>query len=189
MKPSLDLGFVVGASGDKGIELLQRQVKILNHMLTSYDIAPGKTHVGIVQKGKIPKVVIKFGEFKDLPTLNTAADNLGVNDVGTLRDALFVANDKLFSSSSGSRPGFKKSLVVFVNEKLDEDSKALEEVGKRLKENNINVIVIGLNEEADSEKLKKFAPLNHVFFFPPLLDELDMALYPVIRSTYPGMIS
>ena len=196
VKPSLDLGFVIGASVSKGIQLLRTQSKILKHMLKSYDIAPGKTHVGIVQMGKVPRVAINFDWYTYLLPLEAAVDhlslniiNFGVNNDGKLRDALFVANDKLFTSSYGSRPGFKKSLVVFVNKKLDEDTKALEEVGKSLKKNNINVIVIGLNKEADNDKLKAISPLNHLFFFPPLLDELDIALYPVVRSTYPGMIS
>ena len=186
VKPSLDLGFVIGASGYKAFETLQKQKRIIKHMLTSYDVAPGKTQVGFVQKGKVPTIAMKLGEFKNLEQITAAVDMLGVNDAGRLRDALIVANDRMFLSSYGGRPGFKRSLVLFVNEKLDEDINALEDVGKKLKDNGVNVIVVGLDEETDVEKLSALSPLNHVFFFPPLLDELDMLLYPVIKSTYPG---
>ena len=189
VKPSLDLGFVIGASGYKAFETLQKQKRIIKHTLKSYDVAPGKTQVGFVQKGKVPTIAMKLGEFNSLEQITAAVNKVGVNDAGRLRDALVVANDRMFLSSYGGRPGFNRSLVVFVNEKLDEDINALEEVGKKLKDNGVNVIVVGLNEEADVEKLSALSPLNHVFVFPPLLDELDMMLYPVIKSTYPGNIS
>ena len=177
---------MIGASGYKAFETFQKQKRIIKHMLKSYDVAPGKTQVGFVQTGKFPTIAMKLGEFKNLEQITAAVDMLGVNDAGRLRDALIMANGRMFLSSYGGRPGFKRSLVVFVNEKLDEDINALEEVGKKLKDNGVNVIVVGLDEETDVEKLSALSPLNHVFFFPPLLDELDMLLYPVIKSTYPG---
>lgn len=184
--PDLDLGFVVGASGMKATEMLDTQKRLIKHMLTSYDVAAGKTHVGVVQKGSKALVAIRLGQYKDIPKLVSEIDNLGVNDMGNLADSLNVAGRRLFSSSYGGRIGGKKSLIVFVSEKLKEDKIALKEAGEMLRNYGVNVIVIGLNEDTEKEDLNAIAPVNDVFFFPPLLDELDMSLYPVVRSTYPG---
>ena len=186
-KTDLDLGFIVGASGAKGFEMLEKQKKIIKHMLQSYDVAPSKTHVGVIQKGLQPKIAIKLGQFKELLKLESAINQLGVNDAGRMVDSLRLADEKMFSSSYGGRPGYKKSLVVFVDKKIEEDKEGLEEAGKSLKNNGVNVIVIDLDEAAGKEDLKGIAPLNHVFFFPPLLDDLDMVLYPIVRAVHPGM--
>ena len=168
--------------------MLQKQKKVLMRMLTSYDIAPGKTHVGVTQVGQLPTIPIKLSDLNDLSALKAAIADLRVDDAGNLIDALRVANYRMFSRAYGGRPDFNRSLVVFVNENVDEDLKALEIVGKQLKDNNVIVVVIGLNGEVAIDKLKAISTPYHVFFISPLLDELDTALYPVIRSTYPGMM-
>ena len=157
-------------------------------MLTSYDVAPGKTQVGLIQKGTTPRLIVKIGDAADSNRLLSVIDSIGTNDDGRLLDALKFANDEMFKTRNGARPGYKRSLVVFVNEKIDAETNALKDIGIKLKDNGINVIVVGLNEEADKTKMMAVAPLNDVFFFPPLLDELDMALYPIVRSTYPGKL-
>ena len=166
--------------------MLERQKKVLMHMLASYDIAPGKTHVGVTQVGPLPTIPIKLSDVNDLSMLKTAIADLRVDDAGNLIDALRVANDRMFSRAYGGRPGFNRSLVVFVNENVDEGVKALKDIGKQLKDNSVNVVVVELSEGVTSDKVRAISTPNQVFFISPLLDELDTALYPVIRSTYPG---
>lgn len=92
----------------------------------------------------------------------------------------------MFTPRLGARPGVKKSLVVFINDKVQSDSDALALLGKTFRDSSINVIVIGLDPDVENEKLQALSPSQDIFFFPPLLDEIDMLLYPVVRAAYPG---
>ena len=111
-----------------------------------------------------------------------------MTDSGKLIDALTLASDQLFTVVNGARPAFKKSLVVFIDGKIDADKAALKAVGRELKNKGINVIVIDVTSKGDPKQLEELVPLHNVFFFPPKLDELDMTLYPVVRALQPGEI-
>ncbi len=128
---------------------------------------------------------MKFGEFTN-DVLRSKIDELKNPNSNMLLAALNYANDEMFTSRNQARPGFKKSLVVFVNKEVQADNEALKIVGRKLRDSKINVIVIGMDPEADGVKMKAIADSNDVFFFPPSLEELDMIVYPIVRRTQPG---
>ena len=185
IKPRLDIAFIVGATGTNSEQRFKKQKKIMKHLLTSYDVSPGQTHVGIINNDKPTTVAMKFGEFSN-DALRSKIDELKNPNSNMLLAALNYANDEMFTIRNQVRPGFKKSLVVFVNKGVDSDDEALKIVGRKLRDSNINVIVIGIDPEADGDKMKAIANLNDVFFFPPLLEELGMILYPIVRRIQPG---
>ena len=185
MKPRLDLAFIIGTTGKNSERGFDKQKKIIKHLLTSYDVSPGQTHVGIINNDKPTTVAMKFGEFTN-EELRLKIDELKNPDSNMLLTALNYANDEMFTNRNQARPGFKKSLVAFVNKGVEADDEALKAVGRKLKDSKINVIVIGLDPEADGDKVKTIADSKDVFFFPPSLEELDMILYPIARRTQPG---
>ena len=185
MKPRLDLAFIVGATGTDGAKRFDKQKVIIKHLLTSYDVSPGQTHVGIINNDKPTTVAMKFGAFSN-DALRSKIDELKNPNSNMLLAALNFANDEMFTRRNQARPGFRKSLVVFVNKGVQADEDSLKMVGRKLRDSNINVIVIGMDPEADGDKMKAIADSNDVFFFPPSLEELDMTLYPIVRRTQPG---
>ena len=186
MKPNLDLVFIMGASGNDGDERFNKQKEITRHFLTSYDTSPGKTHIGIISNGRPPKAAITIGKYHD-GRLQTEIANLPNSKAQMLVDSLNFANDFMFTPVNGARPGVKKSLVIFLNDKVTSDKAAVESVGNKLKSSGINVIVIGMDPSLDGEKIGAVSPVHGVFFFPPLLEEMDILLYPVRRASYPGI--
>ena len=171
------------------MENARKQKTILKHLLTSYNVSPGKTHVGVIRNTK-PKasIALKIGQVQYPTALYNEIDKMKVTDSGTLIDALRLASDQLFTVVNGARPAFKKSLVVFIDGKIDADKAALKAVGRELKNKGINIIVIDVTSKGDTKQLEELVPLHNVFFFPPKLDELDMALYPIVRALQPGEI-
>lgn len=185
----LDIAFIVGAKEPQAAETARKQKTILKHLLTSYNVSPGNTHVGVIRNIK-PKAIIalKIGQIQDPAALYQEVDKMKTTDSGKLIDALRLSSDQMFTVANGARPAFKKSLVVFIDGKIDADKAALKLVGSQLKGKGINVIVIDIASKADPRQLKELVPLFNVFFFPPKLDELDMVLYPVIRALQPGEV-
>ena len=185
-KPLLDLVFIMGASTKDRDARLMTQKAIVKHILTSYDTSTGRTHVGIIDNGNPPKAVFTIGQYHG-DRLKTEIDRLPQSKSGLLLDSLNFANDRMFTSMNGARSGARKSLIVFVNKKVKSDKSAIDSVGKELKNSGINVIVIGLDPSLDKENISGASPSNEIFFVPPVLEEVDMSLYPVVRATYPGM--
>lgn len=179
---------MIGATGPNSQETFDKQKKILKHMLRSYDVSPDRTHVGIISSGNPAKIDVKLGQVKDQKALYSQIDQISLqkSDRDGVLAALNIAYNDMFTKVNGARLGFKKSLVVFVNDKLDADEDALKAVGEKLKESGVNVIVVGLSGKVDERQTKLIAPLYDVFFFPPQLDELDMSVYPITQAVYPG---
>ena len=183
-KPPLDLVFIMGANG-KDVRFMKQKATV-KHLLTSYDTSNGRTRVGIISNGHPPKAVVTIGQYHR-DRLKEEIDNLPQRKAGLLLDSLNFANDRMFASMNGARSGVKKSLIVFVNEKVKSDKSAIDSVGKKLKNSGINVIVIGLDPSLDRKNISAAFPSNEVFFFPPVLEELDLSIHPIIRATYPGL--
>ena len=182
----MDLGFLMSANGPKDSEMLNKQKAIIKEILKSHNIGPDKTHVGIMQKMKPIRLSMKIGQFKEKQILLGEIDKLRPGEPGELSSALKFARDEMFDLKNGVRRGFKKSLVVFVTNKGQQGKDALKNIGRDLLSKDVNVVVVALNQTADPEKLKAISPENQVIFFPPQLDELDLAVYPITRATFPG---
>ena len=166
--------------------MLNRQKAIVKEILKSHNIGPDKTHVGILQKTKPLKLSMKIGQFKEKQILLDEIDKLRPGEPGELSGALKFVKDEMFDFNNGARRGFRKSLVVFVTNEEQEDKNALKTIGRDLLSKDVNVVVVAMNQTADPEKLKAISPENQVIFFPPQLEELDLAVYPVTRATFPG---
>ena len=183
----LDIAFILGAKGVQAVDNARKQKTILKHLLTSYNVSPGKTHVGIIRNTKLKaSIALKIGQVQYPTALYKEVEKMKVTESGKLIDALTLASDQLFTAVNGARPAFKKSLVVFIDDKIVADKAALKAVGRELKNKGITTIVIDVTSKGDLKQLEELVPLHNVFFFPPKLDELDMALYPVIRALPPG---
>ena len=185
-KPPLDLVFIMGTSGKDMSAPFMKQKAIVKHLLTSYYIVAGRTHVGIINNGNPPKAVVKIGKYHG-DRLKKEIDKLPPRKSGLLLDSLNFANDRMFTSVNGARSDAKKSLIVFVNEKVKSDKSAMDSVGEKLKKSGINVIVIGLDPSLDKRNISAAFPSNEVFFFPPALEEIDSSIYPIVRASYPGL--
>ena len=144
--------------------------------------------MGIISNGNPPKAVIAIGQY-DGDRLKAEIDKLPQRKSGLLLDSLNFASDRMFTPMNGARSGAKKSLIVFVNEKVKSDKSAMDSVGKKLKNSGINVIVIGLDPSIDKENISAAFPSNEIFLFPLTLEELDLSVYPIVRATYPGVES
>ena len=176
----------MGGNGKDMNERFITQKAIVKHLLTSHDTSAGKTHVGIISNGNPPKAIVTIGKYHG-DRLKTEIDKLPQRKSGLLLDSLIFANDRMFTSMNGARSGAKKSLIVFVNEKVKSGTSAIDAVGKKLKSSRINVIAISLDPSLNKEKISPASPSNEIFFYPPSLEELDVSLYPVVRATYPGL--
>ena len=178
----------MGGSGKDKDARFMAQKEIVKHLLTSHHTSAGRTHVGIISQGNPPKAVFTIGQYHS-DRLKKEIDKLPQKEAGLLLDSLNFANDRMFTSINGARSGAKKSLIVFVSEKVKSDKSSMDSVGKKLKNSGINVIVIVVDPSLDKENISAAFPSDDIFFFPPALKEMDSSIYPIARASYPGRYS
>ena len=133
-------------------------------------------------------ISLQVGQIKNRERLYKQIDEIEITDKGNLADALAIANNGIFSPVYGARTDVRKSLVVFVDGYPYSDKAALRSFGEKLKKKGITMVVIDVSSDIEPSVLEEKTPYYDVFFFPPMLDELDIALYPVVNSMQPGQL-
>ena len=176
----------MGSSDNKARNILLKQKKIAVQLLNSFDVSPGKTHVGVIIRSSPSIIGLELGEFKERHRLYKQIDRIQITENGDLSGALAIASNGIFSPAYGARPDFGKSLVVFIDGYLHSDRAALRSVGEKMKRKGIRMIVIDVSSDIKPTSPDERTPFYDVFFFPPLLDELEIALYPVLKAMEPG---
>ena len=164
----LDLGFVVGSNTKDGV---LNQVKFILQMLPKYSISLLSTQFGVVSSTS-GNIILSFtnGAIKDniIDTLNKL--NYPIRNFNFLK-ALKYANKNLFTSANGARMDAKKSLVVFIDDNIEVVS--IEKHIKDIKEKDVKIVFVVMNETVDTSILDKMADGNIVKVNPPI-DEADI---------------
>lgn len=182
----LDIAFIIGASVRQANDILRRQKRIVKEILNFYDVSSGKTHIGIITRSNPSVINLEIGQIKKRSLLYKHLDQIEIPEPGNHANALAVANNGVFSPVYGARPDFRKSLIIFVDGYYEEDKAALSSVAKKMESQGVKVIVIDSSSGRDPHLSDKDGRSYDVFFFPPSLDELELALYPVVTAMQPG---
>ena len=114
----MDIGFIMGASGDKADFYFDIQKKIVKAFLNLHDVSKESARVGVIVYGRTANLHIRLDiAGSDRTRTLTAIDNLRMRSKGNnLEQALQIANHYIFSTFYGGRPGVQKILVVFITE-------------------------------------------------------------------------
>ena len=153
-------------------------------MLQRYEISRKATLIGAIMNQEQPSVAIKFGDALTRDFFARSLRAIQNKNIGfDLNQALQIARTELFSTDNGARLDVPKSLVVFVNGKIDGDPNVFRMQAKALQQVGIKIILIGLKDDIDSNV---FEDIVDVFFFPEDLPSLTGLLRPIIQSTLPG---
>ena len=180
---------MIGSSEAGASKTIQKQKKIIKQLLNSYDVSPGKTHVGVVSYSYPPLINLEMGKFKNRERLYKQIDEIDVTGKGSLADALALIHNGIFSPVFGARPDFRKSLVMFLDGYLSADKVLLNSTGEKLKDKGINMVVIDVSSDIEPSVLEEEkSPYYDVFFFPSHLEELGIALHPIVKAMQPGLL-
>lgn len=154
-------------------------------MLLAYNISPSSTSVGVIANTFSPYIVSKLGEATTYADIVGKVNNVKIASSDTnLNSAVQLARTALFSVENGARAGVPKSLVIFVNGKLDVNMNDLGQEVSALQKAGVKIILIGIDVDGDMSVMK---PLVDAWFFPPGLPELRRIVIPTVIATLPGM--
>ena len=178
---------MVGATGPEASSIFQAQTGFLKSLLPPYSVSKLQTQVGVITYGRNAELTFSLNKYDSKSDLRTALEKLRNPGDGTnIGEALQLARTVLFSEENGARRGVQKTLVIFLNAKIDENNQDFKTELQALKNAGIRVVVIGIGSSVDKKQAKEIASANAVFF-PPMLEEMDPYLYPVYIATLKGL--
>ena len=157
---TLDIVFAVDGSNTVDTATFDKIKKFIMAALKTYTISPKDTHVGLFSfggiaseaslslQGGISKLVIEQG----INSLKKVGGSRMINE------AISYADKEMFTARAGARPKASKVLVLLITGKSDLNGKnKLPDVARKLKEKGVEVFVIVIGKDADTNEVNAIA--------------------------------
>ena len=181
------MGFLFGAGGANAARDLNIQKQLAKEMLNRFHISPENARIGLIQYGRVPRLVARLDSYTDKRTVNYTIDSLTGSQGGSQLDkAIEMAQTNLFNARYGARRGIPKTLVVFTNKEVDASSEA---TARKLRDVGVKVIVIGVGSEVDKDQLKGLAQSDDEMFVVTSLESVQNAVNDIAKAAKPGMFN
>ena len=180
---------LLGASGPNASRKFNFQKNFVNGLLETLGISRDGTLTGVVSYGLTPSIEWRLGSRVDKVSTKQSINRLRNPGYSTyIGKALALANDTILKTSQGARPNTPKSVLMFVDKKPIGNQKQIADIAKYFKDEEIKLVIVGLQNDIDKEMLKPLAFDRDSYFFPPSLEETQPLVKPVAAAIRPGML-
>ena len=153
--PLVDLGFALSANASDASKNFDKMKSVIDSIVDQYSIS--RIRYGVVVYGDEAKTVIGFQQvFPKGADLKRYLSTVVPASGGSSLEKGLAEGQELFESG-GARPNARKILVVFTDKKSTGDEQMAQAAAKKLKDQDIKVIAIGLGSESDLAELKDVA--------------------------------
>ena len=151
----MDIGFALSAHSAYAPENFEKMKDFIHSIVDQYSI--GRVKYGLVVYGADAEGSFDFQrEFPKDEDLHRSLELLRPVKGGSNLEEGLKKDQELFTAN-GTRPNAHKVLVVFTDSKSTGDSKRAEAIAKKLKDDNIKVIAVGLGGQSDLNELDDVA--------------------------------
>lgn len=158
----VEVGIVLDASSSVGRERYQRLLSFLQNLTDEFVVSREGVHFGALHFSASPHMDFKISDsaYWEKNALKTKISQIAWSQGGTKLDrALKMAEEQLFCSSCGLRPGIPKALIIITDgkSKTTPASTPLNIAAQKLKAKGVKIIAVGVTMEADEGQLKQVA--------------------------------
>ena len=160
---------------------------LVDKLLDKVVVSDQAVLVGVVNDGRNPRIVSRFGQLTTKGTTKQLLTSLQPSpQSSSLSEALQLINSSLLSVANGARQGVPKTVLVFVDRNSIQNSNALARLSHMFKKNNIKLVIISEDRNIDQDFVKLLAYDKDSVFFPSSLRELRLNIDPVVSALHPG---
>lgn len=92
----------------------------------------------------------------------------------------------VFSASNGARPNYPKSVLLFVTK--DTDLNGFKEYAQKMKENNMNLVVVAIGGNVDLTVIEKHITKEKVIVIDVLIKPTTTVITKTVKKIVPGML-
>ncbi|KAL0985324.1 hypothetical protein UPYG_G00155490 [Umbra pygmaea] len=156
-----DIVFLVDGSWSIGTENFQQIRQFLFTLVNSFDVAPDRVRIGLVQYSNTARTEFLFNTFQNKQDILKYINTLPYKGGGTMTgQGLDYLLNELFVDKSGSRINNNvPQIVVVITDGRSQDS--VEPHALALKRRGITLYAIGI-KDADEAQLKEIATVPHI---------------------------
>ena len=183
MSNEVDLLFAIDGSRMVNLSTYEKMKKFVKGALNMYNISALKTHVGILSfGGDTNNIALPLKDGISKPLVDQTVDSLKrCGGQRHMNKAIRFVADKMFTTENGGRPNAGKVLVLLTAGRNSAEGKEdLPKAARKLKENGVDVFVIGLGTNVDDDELiaiasekDDIAKVNTVDDLPTVLGSLE----------------
>ena len=168
IKQKLDLGIVLGSRGANGKHDFNVGKAVVKDVVNRLVINSNFTQAGIVLYGNDAELVLQLNARNNRKDLIKEVDNLQYSGDGVaLGRAIEMVQNEFFTLARGARKGVPKTVIILVNDNIDNASKKITE---KLIRDGFNVIFVKLGEIMKPISLESFPTVFSVESGPNVKD-------------------
>ena len=183
MSNELDLLFAIDGSRMVNLSTYEKMKKFVKGASNMYNISSLKTRVGILSfGGDTNNIALPLKDGISKPLVDQTVDSLKRSGGPRhMNKAIRFVADRMFTTENDGRPNAGKVLVLLTTGRNSPEGKEdLPKAARKLKENGVDVFVIGLGTNVDDDELNAIASekddiakVNTVDDLPTVLGSLE----------------
>ncbi|CAB3990368.1 fibrillin-1-like, partial, partial [Paramuricea clavata] len=164
----IDVAFLMDSSGSLGRSNYNRLKETVYNMGTYFGVSPMGSHASIILYSDYYEIASKFDQFMTIGQFRTTVLRLKYLSQRSRMDAsLTAAQSQIFTRKGNTRDFLPKVAILFTDGKQSRfrDRVPLPEAARKLRENGVNIFVIGIGSGPSKSELESMVVdrENHIY--------------------------
>lgn len=152
---AIDVGFMLDSSSSIGKNTFQEEIIFFKNLAERIGVGSSKSRIAAMTFGRDRKLNIKLNDYSDIKSFNEALDGIStMGDKAKLDEALYFAQQKLFSLINGGRAGVSKFLIITLNGSSinDDSAQSVARIANALQSEEIKIFFVAISNLSNKTK-------------------------------------
>ena len=152
---AIDVGFMLDSSSSIGKNTFQEEIIFFKNLAERIGVGSSKSRIAAMTFGRDRKLNIKLNDYSDIKSFNEALDRIStLGDKARLNEALYFAQQELFSLINGGRDGVSKFLIITLNgSNINDDSaRSVARIADTFQSEGIEVFFVAISNLSNKTK-------------------------------------
>ena len=170
----IDVGFMLDSSSNIGTDTFQEEIILFKNLAARIGTGSSNSRIAAITFGRDRKLNIKLNEYSDIKSFNEALDGISaMGDKARLNEALYFAQQELFSLINGGRAGVPKFLIITLNgSSINDDSvQNVARIADALQSEGIEIFFVVISNLSNKTKQTFIAYDKQRLFIAKNMDE------------------
>ena len=165
---------MLDSSSSIGKNTFQEEIIFFKNLAERIGVGSSKSRIAAMTFGRDRKLNIKLNDYSDIKNFNEALDRIStLGDKARLNEALYFAQQELFSSINGGRAGVSKFLIITLNGSSinDDSARKLARIADTFQSEGIEVFFVAISNFINKTKQEFITYDKQRLFIAKNMDE------------------
>ena len=165
---------MLDSSSSIGKNTFQEKIIFFKNLAARIGVGSSSSRIAAMTFGRDRKLNIKLNDYSDIKNFNEALDRIStLGDKARLNEALYFAQQELFSSINGGRAGVSKFLIITLNDSSinDDSARKLARIADTFQSEGIEVFFVAISNFINKTKQEFITYDKQRLFIAKNMDE------------------